>query len=149
MIFTVGLAFTVYDYNRRLKPVSTAQRDQFGKMNAQLAEAVAGIEVVKGNTQEQAEWQKFATSARKFKDYFVKQGAIEARYWPMLVFRVTWAFAFLHALLLWQRDILTLGQVVGFMGLFGALRFPTFISIFSFNLVQLGMASAERILQHD
>ena len=32
------------------------------------------------------------------------------------------------------------------MGLFNALRFPTFISIFSFNLVQLGMASAERIL---
>ena len=147
LVFTLGLAITVYDYNRRLKPVSTAQRDQFGKMNAQLAEAVAGIEVVKGNTQEQAEWQRFAASARTFKDYFVKQGSIEAKYWPMLVFRVTWAFAFLHGLLLWQRDILTLGQVVGFMGLYGALRFPTFISIFSFNLVQLGMASAERILQ--
>jgi ATP-binding cassette subfamily B protein len=32
------------------------------------------------------------------------------------------------------------------MGLLGTLRFPTFISIFSFNLVQLGIASAERIL---
>ena len=32
------------------------------------------------------------------------------------------------------------------MGLFGTLRFTTFISIFSFNLVQLGMASAGRIL---
>jgi ATP-binding cassette subfamily B protein len=40
----------------------------------------------------------------------------------------------------------TLGQVVAFMGLFGTLRFSTFISIFSFNLVQLGMASAERVL---
>jgi ATP-binding cassette subfamily B protein len=28
----------------------------------------------------------------------------------------------------------------------GVLRFPTFISIFSFNLVQIGIASAERIL---
>jgi len=36
--------------------------------------------------------------------------------------------------------------VVAFMGLFGTLRFTTFISIFSFNLVQLGMASAERVL---
>jgi ATP-binding cassette subfamily B protein len=33
------------------------------------------------------------------------------------------------------------------MGLMGALRFPTFISIFSFNQVQLGIASAERILR--
>jgi ATP-binding cassette subfamily B protein len=32
------------------------------------------------------------------------------------------------------------------MGLVGILRFPTFISIFSFNLVQLGVASARRIL---
>jgi ATP-binding cassette subfamily B protein len=37
--------------------------------------------------------------------------------------------------------------VVTFMGLLGTLRFPTFISIFSFNLVQLGIASAERILE--
>jgi len=147
LIFTLGLAITVYDYNRRLKPVSSARREQFGEMNAQLAEAVAGIEVVKGNTQEQAEWQRFATSARTFRDYFVKQGSIEAKYWPMLVFRVTWPLAFLHGLLLWQRDMITLGQVIGFMGLFGTLRFPTFISIFSFNLVQLGLASAERILK--
>jgi ATP-binding cassette subfamily B protein len=33
------------------------------------------------------------------------------------------------------------------MGLFGVLRFPTFISIFSFNLVELGIASANRILE--
>jgi len=31
--------------------------------------------------------------------------------------------------------------------LFGVLRFPTFVSIFSFNLVQLGVASARRILE--
>jgi ATP-binding cassette subfamily B protein len=36
--------------------------------------------------------------------------------------------------------------VVTFMGLMGLFRFVTFISIFSFNLVQLGVASAERIL---
>jgi ATP-binding cassette subfamily B protein len=33
------------------------------------------------------------------------------------------------------------------MGLMGIFRFVTFISIFSFNLVQLGLASAERILK--
>jgi ATP-binding cassette subfamily B protein len=54
---------------------------------------------------------------------------------------------FLHGLILWQAGSLTLGEVVTFMGLFGVLRFPTFISIFSFNLVQLGIASAARILE--
>jgi ATP-binding cassette subfamily B protein len=146
-IFIVLWVITVYDYNRRLKPVSLAQREQFGKMNAGLAEAIAGIEVVKANVQERNEWKKFAADARLFRDYFVEQGEIQARYLPMLMFVLCWAAALLHALWLWQGGEIGLGQVVGFMGLMGTLRFPTFISIFSFNLVQLGIAGAERILE--
>lgn len=146
-IFTILLAVTVADYNRRLKPVSMAQREQFGKMNAGLAEAIAGIEIVKANVQERYEWDKFTQNARRFRDYFVQQGEIQARYLPMLMFTLAWAGGFLHAMLLWRAGSLSLGQVVTFMGLMGTLRFPTFISIFSFNLVQLGIASAERILE--
>ena len=47
---------------------------------------------------------------------------------------------------LWQVGVLTLGQVVSFFGLMRALSFVTFISIFSFNLVQMGLASADRVL---
>jgi len=147
LIFVVLWAITVADYNRRLKPVSLAQREQFGEMNAGLAEAIAGIEVVKANAQERREWMRFIRNARKFRDYFVEQGKIQAKYWPMLVFTFCWAGGFLHALLLWRAGGISLGQVVAFMGLMGTLRFPTFISIFSFNLVQLGIASAERILE--
>jgi ATP-binding cassette subfamily B protein len=43
--------------------------------------------------------------------------------------------------------MLSIGEVVAFMGLMNILRFPTFISIFSFVLVQLGFAGAERILE--
>ncbi|MBA7649908.1 putative multidrug export ATP-binding/permease protein [subsurface metagenome] len=146
-IFTVLLVVTVADYNRRLKPVSIAQREQFGTMNAGLAEAVAGIEVVKANVREKYEWMKFTSNARQFRDYFVKQGMIQARYLPMLIFSVIWACAFLHGLLLWRGGAITLGNVITFMGLMGTLRFPTFISIFSFNLAQLGVAGAERILK--
>ncbi|MFP4396409.1 MAG: ABC transporter ATP-binding protein, partial [Anaerolineales bacterium] len=147
LIFVVLWAITVADYNRRLKPVSLAQREQFGEMNASLAEAIAGIEVVKANAQERREWLRFIRNARKFRDYFVEQGKIQAKYWPMLVFTFCWTGGFLHALLLWRAGGISLGQVVAFMGLMGTLRFPTFISIFSFNLVQLGIASAERILE--
>jgi len=147
LIFLVLLVITVYDYNRRLKPVSTAQREQFGTMNAGLQESIAGIEVVKANAQERHEWEKFSRDARLFRDYFVRQGEIQARYLPMLMFILAWAAGFLHALLLWKSGALSVGQVVAFMGLLGTLRFPTFISIFSFNLVQLGVAGAKRILE--
>jgi len=146
LIFTVLLAITVADYNRRLKPVSIAQREQFGVMNAGMTEAVAGIEVVKANVRERYEWDKFTGNARQFRDYFVQQGIIQARYLPMLMFSLCWGAGLFHALLLWRSGAVTLGNVVAFIGLFGTLRFTTFISIFSFNLVQLGMASAERII---
>ncbi len=146
-LFLIFFAITLRDYVNQLNPVSIAQREQFGVMNAGLAESIAGIEVVKGNAQEQQEASKFTSDAALFRDYFVRQGEIQARYLPLLVFSVAQAAGFFQGLLLWQNGELTLGQVVAFMGLLGVLRFPTFISIFSFNLVQLGVASARRILE--
>ena len=147
LIFVVLLVITVADYSRRLKPVSMARREQFGTMNAGLAEAIAGVEIVKANARERHEWEKFARNARLFRDYFVRQGEIQARYLPMLMFSLAWASGFFHAMWLWRAGDITLGQGVTFMGLMSALRFPTFISIFTFNLVQLGVASAGRILE--
>ncbi|TVQ18517.1 MAG: ABC transporter ATP-binding protein [Spirochaetaceae bacterium] len=146
LVFLALLVLTVWDYNRRLEPVSRAQREAFGSMNTLLADAIGGIEVVKSNVQERYELDKFVGKARVFRDYFVKQGDIQARYWPMMAFAVCWGLALLHGLFLWRSGAVSLGQVVSFMGLFGTFRFATFISIFSFNLVQLGIASAARIL---
>jgi ATP-binding cassette subfamily B protein len=147
LVFLVVFGITLSGYIRQLNPVSSAQREQFGEMNSGLAETIAGIEVVKGNVQEKSAEENFAADAALFRDYFVRQGEIQARYLPLLVFSVALAAGFLQALLLWQNGVLTMGQVVTYMGLLGVLRFPTFISIFSFNLVQLGIASADRILE--
>jgi ATP-binding cassette subfamily B protein len=146
-IFLVFLAITIADYNRRLKPVTIAMRDQFGEMDAGLEEAIAGIEVVKANVQERYEWNKFTKDARLYRDHFVKEGEIEARYLPMLVYNIASAAGLLHALWLWRGNVISLGQVIAFVGLMRALNFVTFISIFSFNLVQLGLASSERVLE--
>jgi len=146
ILFTVGLAVSLADYAKRLKPVSISQREQFGVMNAGLTEAVSGIEVVKSNAQEPHEWRRFVHNAKLFREHFVKQGMIQARFWPMLLFSVAFAGGFFHSLLLWRAGLVSMGEVVAFMGLMGTLRFATFISIYSFSLVQLGVASAERIL---
>jgi ATP-binding cassette subfamily B protein len=146
-LFLIFFVITVWNYAQQLNPVSTAMREQFGVMNAGLAETITGIEVVKSNAMEAYEEGKFVSDATLFKDYFVRQGEIQARYLPMLVFSVAWAAAFLQGALLWQAGEISGGTVVAYMGLVGILRFPTFISIFSFNLVQLGIASARRILE--
>jgi ATP-binding cassette subfamily B protein len=146
-IFLLLFTVTVWDYARQLNPVSEAMREQFGAMNAGLAESIGGIEVVKGNAQERQEIHNFVSNAARYRDYFVAQGVIQARYLPLLIFSLCLGAGFFHAMWLWRAGALTLGEVVTYMGLFGVLRFPTFISIFSFNLVQMGIASARRILE--
>ena len=145
-LFLAVWGVTIIRYNKKLKPVSIKQREQFGELNAGLEEAIEGIEVVKSNAREKHEWNKFTGNAKAFRDYFVKQGLIQAKYWPMLVFAFSWGCALLHALYLYDNGSISIGQVVSFMGLFNTFRYITFMSIFSFNLAQLGMASAERIL---
>jgi ATP-binding cassette subfamily B protein len=147
LLFIVLFAITITDYSRQLKPVSIAMREHFGRMNAELAEAISGIETVKANVQERYEWDKFTHNARTYRNYFVRQGEIQARYLPMLMLSLAWSVGLFHALLLWRAGRLSLGEVVTYMGLLGVFRFVTFISIFSFNLIQLGLASAERILK--
>jgi ATP-binding cassette, subfamily B, bacterial len=111
-----------------------------------LEESISGIEVVKASAQEPFERHRFRRNARLFRDFFVRQGFIEARYLPLLLFGIATGGAFLHALSLYGQSLMTVPQIVAFMGLFNLIRFPAFISVFSFSLVQIGLASASRIL---
>ena len=147
VLFVALLSITLRDYLHKLTPVSDAMRKQFGEMNADLAETIAGIEVVKVNAQEEQERKKFGRNARRFRDLFVERGRIQARYLPFLVYSVAFGAALLHALLIYLRgDGFGIGSVIAYLGLFRLLRFPTFLSLFSFSMVQMGVAGAERIL---
>jgi len=146
LLFTVGLFFSIRDYVRRLNPVTASMREQFGALNAGLAETISGIEVVKSTAQEGQEQAKFEKNARGYRDYFVQNGQIQARYLPLLLFVIMLVFAFLHGLYLVNLGQLNVGQLVAYVGLLYILRYPTFISIFTFSLVQLGIAGSDRIL---
>jgi ATP-binding cassette subfamily B protein len=147
LLFVPALVLTVWHYNRELAPVAEAQQVQFGAINARLAEAISGIEVVKANAQEPREQEHFLADAAHYRDLSVRQGEIQARYLPLLAYYVMFALGFVHVLLLYRQGQVTVGDIVAFLGLLGLLQFPTFISIFTFSLVQLGLAGARRILE--
>jgi ATP-binding cassette, subfamily B, bacterial len=146
-IFIVAYVIALRQYMAELNPVAWRQREQYGKLNAGLEETISGIEVVKASAQEVYERKKFNQNARLFRDYFVRQGNIEARYLPVLLLGAAIGLSFLHGASLFAGGVIKISDLIGFMGLVGLLRFPTFISIFSFSLIQFGMAGAERILQ--
>ena len=152
LLFVVAHIFALRHYMKQLNPVSGAMRMQFGEMNAGLNETVTGIEVVKATVQEAQEKQRFVGNATKYRDYFVQQGYVQARYLPLLLLGFAFTGAFIHGLWLFSNtqsaaDPFTVGEFVAYMGLMGVLRFPAFISIFTFMLVQLGLAGSRRILE--
>lgn len=146
LLFIGAYILTVRPYSRRLNDVVSNQRGTFGAMSAKLEETISGIEVVKASAQENFERRKFRDYAHKYRDYFAKQGFVEATYLPGLIYAFMLGAAFLHSMLLYQQGILTIPQIISYMGLVALLRIPIFFSVFSFSLMQIGFASARRIL---
>lgn len=145
-IFAVCFFIALRDYMKRLSPVSDEMRGQFGIVNAGLNEAVRGVEVIKATGQEIQEKRRFFGSARLYRDLSVRQGVVQAWYMPTLILAVAVAGALLHGIYLYNQGTITLGQLVAYMGLIQQLGFPTFISTFSFSMLQMGLSSARRIL---
>jgi ATP-binding cassette subfamily B protein len=146
LLFTAAFLISLRYYSRKLNPISDKMREQFGELNAGLTESVAGIEVVKATAQESQEQRKFELNAQSYRDFFIKNGYVQAWYLPTLLLVLALVGAFLHGLFLVSHNQLSVGSLVAFMGLMVMLHFPAFISSWSFSLVQLGVAGSDRIL---
>ncbi|MFQ6126283.1 MAG: ABC transporter ATP-binding protein [Candidatus Heimdallarchaeota archaeon] len=147
LLFILGFVIALGNYNRQLNPVTTQLRAEFGQMNASLNETLSGIEVVKGSAQEVAEMNKFYSHTKAYRDAFVKQGEIQAKYIPLLLIAVTVTVGLAHGIYWNLQGLLEIGQVIAYVGLLANLRFPTFISIWTFAVVRLAISGSERLLE--
>jgi len=147
IVYIIVYIIAIWRYLHELQPITNDVRRSFGDMNKRLAEAIDGIETVKGLAQEKAEVCHFGKDARRFRDAFVRQGDIEARFLPLLLLGIAQAAGLFHSLILYQDGILSLGDVVGYFGLLQLFQFPTFVSLFAYSQVSLGISSAKRILE--
>jgi ATP-binding cassette subfamily B protein len=147
IIFSILYFLALWQYMRELNPVTEKVRQAFGVMNSRLSETLDGIETVKGATQEKNEVSLFKKNIKTFRDFSVRQGDIEARYLPLLLFSLSMAAGLFHSLVLYRQGVLTLGEVVGYFGVLGMLEFPTFTSLWAYSRISLGIAGAKRILE--
>jgi ATP-binding cassette, subfamily B, bacterial len=146
-LFTITYFFALSRYLKTLDPITEDVRDSFGVMNTHLSEALDGIETVKGAAQEDPEVGRFETNARLLRSHTVRQGDVEARFVPLLLFFVTLAIGLVHAILLFRVGILNTGDVVAYFGLLLLLDFPTWTSIWAYSQISSGLAGARRILE--
>jgi ATP-binding cassette subfamily B protein len=146
-IYVILYVFLLRGYLARLRPATEGVRREFGRLNTTLAEAIDGIETVKGAAQEVRETHRFEQALDRWRAAFVRQGDIEARFFPLLLLGLLQAAGLLHSLLLYYGGMINVGQVVAFNGILTLFQFPTFAAQFAYSQVSLGLASARRVLE--
>ncbi|MFO8017257.1 MAG: ABC transporter ATP-binding protein [Promethearchaeia archaeon] len=146
LIFTVFFLITLRFYSQKVGPITKNLRRTYGDMNSALNETLSGIEVVKATAQENSETLKYYLYAKKYKDFYVEQGKVQATYLPILLFALTITLGLAHALTLYLEGLINIGDVIGYIGLLSLLRFPTNISIFIFAQWKLSLSSADRLI---
>jgi len=147
LVFLFLYILALWQYLYELQPITDAVRKAFGNLNSRLAEAIDGIETVKGMAEEASEVKLFAENARNFRDKEIRQGDVEARFLPLLVMGIVQAGGLFHAILLYQQGLIEIGDIAAYFGLLSLLGFPTFVSLFAYSHVSLGIAGARRILE--
>jgi len=145
-LYVVFYFFLLRSYLRELRPATESVRHEFGHLNATLAEAIDGIETVKGAAQEPKEINRFKGALQKWQSAYVWQGDVEAKFLPLLLLGLLNAMGLGHSLLLYQQGVIELGDVVAFNGMLLLFQFPTFASQFAYSQVSTGLSSAQRIL---
>jgi ATP-binding cassette subfamily B protein len=145
--YLILYVITIWRYLKELEPATKAVRQEFGQMNATLAEAIDGVETVKAAAQERNETSRFRKRVEAWRNAYIWQGDIEARFIPLLLLGLVQAFALAHSLLLFRAGSITVGDVVAYNGLMLLFQFPTFVGQFAYSQVSSGLASAARILE--
>jgi ATP-binding cassette subfamily B protein len=146
-IFTVLYALSLWHYLSTLNPITMQVRLAFGQLNTRLAEALDGIEIVKGSAQESQEVLRFGKNIHNYRNKMVRQGDVEARFLPLLLLGFAIAAGLLHAMLLYRQGAINVGDVVSYFGILSMLGFPVFSSMWAYSRIALGMAGARRILE--
>lgn len=147
IVYLLFYGFVIFSYLRELRPASEAVREEFGEMNTRLAEAIEGIETVKGAAQEGYEKQRFRDAVSEWREAFLWNRDIQAKFLPRLLLALLIAGGTLHALLLFRAGALEVGSVVAYSGILMLFGFPTWTGQFAYPRVASGLASARRLLE--
>jgi len=147
LIFSVIFILYLRRYLGRLTPSTVRRRIAFGSMNTILNESLNGIEIVKSMAQEENSIEKYKDSALSYKDAGIEQGDIQAKYLPILLLSVTITLGLTIGVFYNRAGILSVGDILGLIGLLLRLRFPVNASIRSFLMAKEAIVGGNRLLE--
>ncbi len=138
---------TIYDYNRKLRPISKAQMEQNSLLNARLQESITGIRVIRSFVKEEDEINQFDNETDKLRDINTRRGIISAKYYAVIITLLIIALSFLWGSLEVTNGNLALDDMIAYVFLMMTLTMPTWQFGWAITQFQIGMAAAKRIFE--
>ncbi|NPD89979.1 MAG: ABC transporter ATP-binding protein [Asgard group archaeon] len=138
---------TIYDYYKKLGPVSKAQVEQNSIMNIRLQESITGIRVIRNFVKEKEEIKEFDYETDRLREINTKRGIISAKYYPIAITTLVIALSFLWGSNLVTNGNLSLDDLITFVFLMMTLTMPTWQAGRVVTQFQIGMAAAKRIYE--
>ncbi|NHJ03801.1 MAG: ABC transporter ATP-binding protein [Candidatus Heimdallarchaeota archaeon] len=138
---------TIWDYNRKLRPISQAQMEQNSLLNSRLQESITGIRVIRAFVKEEEEISQFDNETERLREINTRRGVISSLYFAIVITILLTAVSFLWGAFEVSNGNLSLGDLVTYVMLMMTLMMPTWQFGWAITQFQIGMAASKRIYE--
>lgn len=143
--FFLAYLWGIFSYNKKMAPISYTFMRKWSAIATAVQDNITGAEVVRAFAEESYERQKFMEYVLDFRDTWYKRQMIQALYFPTLILFATIGTSVLVGSLLIAAGEISIGVLIGFVGVLSTLIPPTYIISFAVTLYNGGLAGARRI----
>ncbi len=150
LIFTPVIAFTAWQFNKRIRPLFRDMREQNAVLNTRTQENLAGMHVVKAFAQETHEEQLFNEENRKKLTYDLKATWVWSDFVPFmdLLSALCTPVALVGGAFLTARGLMDIGTLVGVTGYIWMLTNPMRQLSNIINMLAQAITSAEKLFYY-
>ncbi|MCE7740913.1 MAG: ABC transporter ATP-binding protein, partial [Candidatus Heimdallarchaeota archaeon] len=105
----------IWDYNKKLRPISKAQMEQNGLLNSRLQESITGIRVIRSFVKEKSEIDQFDIETDKLRELNTRRGIISAKYYAVGITFLIIALSFLWGAYEVSTGVLTIDDMITYV----------------------------------
>ncbi|MHA2399853.1 MAG: ABC transporter ATP-binding protein [Promethearchaeota archaeon] len=143
--FIFSYLYFVLNYRKRLEPYVKNRMVKYSNLAVVLQDSISGASVVRAFNAEKLERTKFGRAVQAFKNNWVGENRVQAKYYPLLVLNLCIGGTYLIASLFVYQDTLEPGDLVAANLLLIALLEPTRMIHWSTNDMMSGFAASARL----
>ena len=143
--FIILYFYFILDYRRRLSPYVTNRMKKYSNLAVVLQDSISGASVVRAFNAEKLERNKFGRSVLAFKNNWIGENKVQAKYFPLLILHVLIGSTLFVSCIFVYQNTLSVGDLVATNILLIALIEPTRMIHWSANDMMSGFAAASRL----